>query len=867
MRRTFLFTLSLFLTGFCVAQKKFWKFETEQTVPKLNTPQLVIPKIYRTFSLPFDQYKTVLRTAPKEFETSIDNGLEIELPYPDNSFKKFKIVETRMMADGLATQFPEIKTYIGQGIDEPTATVRIDYTYQGFHACVISPEGALFIDPYQKANTNLYITYFAKDYENPLKQAFGCKLADGNHISATSSARPLSIDAPLTGSCIGAQLKTYRVAISCTGEYADSVCPAGNVTVANTMSAIVTTMNRVNGVYQKELDIKLVLVAANASIVYVNPATDPYTGNDDALTLINQSQSNITSVIGTANFDVGHTFSTGSGGLADQGAACYSSSKARGVSGNPHPVGDPYDIDYVAHEIGHEFGAAHPFESEMGNCGGPNRITLSAYEPGSGTTIMAYAGICGSDNIQPNSDPYFHTKSFDEIVAYTTSGIGSTCGIVTSTGNHPPVVMMPVSGIKIPKGTPFTLTGGATDIDGDALTYSWEEWDISNQDNGSAWNSGANSTVRPLFRARIPKTSGSRTFPDMAVILANYPANPPSVMDGLKGETLPQVARDIKFRLVARDNKASGGGVATGGDGCSSSAPFKLIVTNDGPFTVTAPNTAVNWLGGSTKTVTWSVANTNNVAGINAQNVDILMSIDGGNTYPLTVLANTPNDGTETIRVPNIPTNATIRFMVRASDNIFFDISNENFTVTFNDTLLQFAARPSRPSITLTWTAVTELNAKGFEVWRSEGNSNNFIKIGFVDVAGITSSTNNYTLIDNDVQPGVDYYYRLEQVYLNNTSGFSGIKRAKIDEDGKFVLSLQPQPFNKNAVLFIDGLEPKNFTLIISDAIGRIIERKEVTNTEADRTIPVDLNNQASGVYFIRITQDNIHRTLRAVKL
>ena len=631
--------LSVTITEFCFAQQRFWKFENEQSVLKRNTARLIIPKIYRTLSLSFDEYKAWLNTAPVESLSNFEKGLEISIPYPDNTFKKFRIVETKLMEDALASQFPQIKTYVGQGIDDPTAIVRIDYTTLGFHAYVLSAGGALFIDPYQQANNNLYITYFSKDYVNPLKKKFACALNDRLSRNAGSSLT----SAPLTGTCIGTQLRTYRLAISCTGEYAIAVCPPGNVTVANTLSAIITTLNRVTGVYQSELAIKMVLVGANASIVYTNPDTDPYTGNDDSRTLLNEGQSNITTVIGSSAFDIGHTFSTGAGGLSSVGVVCQGGNKAQGVTGLANPRGDAYDIDYVAHEMGHQFGATHTFEGNDGNCGdGGSRSKTSAYEVGSGTSIMGYAGICGSDNIQTNSDPYFHTKSFDQIVAYTTTGSGNTCPVVTATGNTPPVVVMPVSGIKIPKGTPFTLTGSATDIDGDAITYSWEEWDLTNSDNGSAWNSGANSTTAPLFKSRIPKTSGSRTFPDMAVILAHYPPNPDTTTGGLKGEILPQVARDMKFRLTVRDNKATGGGVATGGDGCSSTALFKVVVTNDGPFTVTAPNTAVNWLGGTTQTVTWNVANTNNASGINAQNVDILMSTDGGKTYPTIILSGTP---------------------------------------------------------------------------------------------------------------------------------------------------------------------------------------------------------------------------------
>ncbi|MEO6456400.1 MAG: reprolysin-like metallopeptidase [Ginsengibacter sp.] len=866
MKKFLLFTFSLIVTAFCFAQGNFWKFESEQSALKRNSAPLVLPKVYRTLSLSFDEYKNWLNAAPVE-SSNFKNGLEISLPYPDNSFKKFKIAETKMMEDALANQFPQIKTYVGQGIDEPTATVRIDYTTQGFHAFVISSSGSLFIDPYQKGNNNLYITYFSKDYVNPDKEKFKCTANEQLNSNTSSSL----INAPLSGTCIGGSLRTYRAAISCTGEYAIAVCPPGNVTVANTMSAIITTMNRVNGVYQTELDIKMVLVGANASVIYTNPGTDPYTGNsnDTATKLIDQSQANITSVIGSSNFDIGHTFSTGAGGLADVGIVCTAGNKASGVTGLSNPVGDVYDIDYVAHEIGHQFGATHTFESELNFCGG-NRTQSSAYEPGSGTTIMGYANICGSDNIQPNSNPYFHTKSFDQIVAYTTIDEGNTCPVVTATGNTSPVVVMPVSGMKIPKGTPFTLTGSATDINGDALTYSWEEFDLSNSSTGSEWDAGASSIVKPLFKARIPKTSGTRTFPDMAVILANYPSNPPATMNGLKGETLPREARDMKFRLVARDNNANGGGVATGGSGCSSTASFKVVVTDDGPFVLTAPNTAVNWLGGSTETVTWDVANTNNISRINAQDVDILMSTDGGNTYPTTILSDIPNDGAQNITVPNIATNNTVRFMIRASGNIFFDISDEDFTITQNSvlpvSLLQLYVTPGVAGIELKWTTATEFNNKGFEILRSEGTDNKFIKIGFIPAKGNSSNVQYYTLNDNDVKKGIVYFYRLRQVDLNNISVYSDIKRAKINLEGKIIASIQPHPFYNNAELYLEGIDKKDFKIIISDVMGRVIIRKTIKNNEESRLIPIDFTRQASGLYSIKFLQSDVEITVKAVK-
>ena len=316
------------------------------------------------------------------------------------------------------------------------------------------------------------------------------------------------------------------------------------------------------------------------------------------------------------------------GGVAFLGVIC-SGSKAGGVTGLPNPIGDAFYIDYVAHEMGHQFGGNHTFNSTTGNCGGGNRVGSTAYEVGSATTIQGYAGICGSDNIQPNSDPFFHTVSFDEIGNHV-AGSGGACAVVTTNGNILPVITaMNNNGANIPIGTPFTLTATATDANNDPITYCWEEWDLG---PGGAWNGGANSTTAPLFKSRVPKTVGERTFPDIAVILAGYPANPPAVLNGLKGETLPQVARAIKFRLTVRDNRAGGGGVVTGGDGCQAgyTGIYQInTIAGTGPFVVTVPNGGESYTQGSTQTVTWNIAGSNN-APISCANVKISLSTDGG---------------------------------------------------------------------------------------------------------------------------------------------------------------------------------------------------------------------------------------------
>lgn len=619
-------------------------WEMVDTVPaeQLRSEPWVRPNFFQAVVLDQGVFQHVLENAPMEFTRGAwENPVIMELPMPDGTFQTFEVWESPVMEQGLADQLPGVKTWAGQGIDDPTAILRMDITPQGFHSQVLSAEGSFYIDPYTKGDTTFYAVYERNDLrDRSLDQwtCFGPERPNAPMMQARGG------DVLLRS---GTFLQTYRTAVAATGEY--TAFHGG--TQALGQAAIVTAINRVTGVYERELAIRLTLVANNINVVYTNSATDPYTNNNGS-TMLGQNQSNLDSVIGNANYDIGHVFSTGGGGIAQLAVVCVTGSKARGVTGLPSPTGDVFWIDYVAHEMGHQFGANHSFNSSV--CAA-NRSASSAYEPGSGSTIMSYAGICGADNIQNNSNDYFIHKSFDDILTFSTGATGG-CPANVANGNTVPTVSAGPN-YTIPVQTPFMLTATGSDPDGDVLTYCWEQRNLGAAQGAPFPDNGTS----PFIRSWLPTTSPVRIIPRVSNLLSNSFA---------AGETLPLTNRNINFRVTVRDNRAGGGGVNTA----------DMVVTSTtsaGPFQVTAPNTGVT-LSGST-TVTWNVANTT-ATPVSCANVKIELSTDGGNTWPTTLVASTPNDGSEVVTLPNITTTQA-RIRVMAVGNIFFDISNTNFSI------------------------------------------------------------------------------------------------------------------------------------------------------------------------------------------
>ena len=614
---------------------------------------------FQPFTADIERIKAILSRATPENPNlppgakAAQTKVEVSLPMPSGGkFARFEVEEFAIMHPALAAKYPEIKTYRGRGLDDPTATLALDVTPAGLHAQIRSADGAIYIDPYYAGNNRVYASYYKADVlRNPRQSAFRCEtLGDGGKLVSDRVKRV----APNTTS--GTQLRTYRLACAANGEFTATT----GGTVASGLAAVVVVINRVSAIYEAEVSLRLVLIPNNDVIIYTDAATDPYSNTTAAL---GQNQTNLDAVIGNVNYDIGHVFTTGSGGVASLGVPCRTGQKARGTTGLPNPIGDAFNVDFVAHEMGHQFGGNHTFNGNGGNCSGGNRSAAHAYEPGSGVSIMAYAGICGvNDNLAPNSDAFFSFESQREIINYTTTGLGN-CPTAVATGNGVPTVDAGAN-YTIPSRTPFALTGTATDPDGHLLSYCWEERDLGAAQAGNLPDNGTS----PIFRPFYPTYTATRVFPKMANIVAGIFTN----VAAPHGETLPITNRTLNFRLTVRDNRTGGGAINT-------ADMIVTVVENGAGFAVTAPSGG-SVVAGSNVNATWIVTGTN-VAPVNTPNVKISLSVDGGYTYPYVLAASTTNDGTETVALPAGVTSSTARVKVEAINNIFFSISPANFAI------------------------------------------------------------------------------------------------------------------------------------------------------------------------------------------
>ncbi len=613
-----------------LADSQLWQdIQTKQAKTTDTTPQ------QRLLSLDETSLAYLLNSA--------NTAPELDLPLPTGGFARVRLLAEEMLAPEIAAQHPHLKTWRVEGISNNVVSGRADMTLLGFHAMLVMKNGdTLYIDPTQpstqasertyrslskRANALLFQSNFSCGTQAPLRHSF----------SQTSS-----LAARTLANKWGESLHTYDLAIAATSSYTQYF---GSKEAA--FSAITSMVNRINEIYERDLSIKLRLVS-NTNTLFSSKAQDPfidYTPDRPAL-ILDRNQTVLDTLVGKNNYDIGHLLTISDGGVALVESVC-SDEKAKGLSGIDKPTGDTFAIDFVAHELGHQFGATHTFNSVTGSCSG-SRTVETAYEPGSGSSIMAYAGLCTGNNLQTSSDAMFHSGSIAQITQFAHSGKGANCATVSKLNNKNPVVDAGKD-YNIPARTPFMLNGSASDTDNDSLSYVWEQ-----MDTGTASKVDVDTGTNALIRSVLPSDSSTRLIPRFSSLTSN---------SHIVGEALPITTRTLSFRLQARDGK---GGI--GHD------DMRLNVTDTGKaFAVTAPHRK-KLTANETLTVKWEVADTDK-APINCTTVEIALNKNDTEAGFQTLLDSTKNDGAAQVTLPASLGNKN-RIRVKCKDNVFFALSD-----------------------------------------------------------------------------------------------------------------------------------------------------------------------------------------------
>ena len=600
-----------------------------------------------------------LGNAPKEFsDEAKSKTVVISLPLPNGTFEKFRIAESPVVEAPLGSPGFESHTFAGVGIDDPTATVRFESAFDGFHAMVRTAAGVFYIDPVRgPEKTESYFSYFPPSKSKSNDDLHCVVSEDRTQRDRQNGAQKRSSRMPETFRKEGTHLKEYRLALAANSFYVNAVYNSKFAASKfdQAASAIVRTIDRVNQIYAVDLGVKLVLVKDESKLIFVDRDKDPYKNvNADADNALELNQKVIDSIIGDKNYDIGHLFTTKTAGLARLQAACGTGVKARGVTGLSTPTGDNFDVDYVAHEIGHQFGANHTFNGTSGSCHG-NRNPKTAYEPGSGSTVMGYAGICDPESVQPHSDPYFHVASLWEVNEYIgPGGGGDACGSTRtiSSSSIPPITVH--SDFFIPKATPFVLTVNLPRASPD-ISYTWEEFDLGDASPPNT-EDGPTPTPRPLFRSILPGGSATRYFPDSQYLFqSSLPI----------GEAFPMLTRTLSFQVTVRDNHG----------GISVAQQHVKVQSSSGPFQIKPLVGGAVWELGSTHKIDWDVAGTDK-SPISCDHLKVTLVIDGQVDSRVLLSDNVANTGSATLTIPNhTPVTTHGRLMLESQGNIFFAIS------------------------------------------------------------------------------------------------------------------------------------------------------------------------------------------------
>lgn len=643
------------LVTFQVDAQSLWKSVNQETLTNQSAPDIAVDQ-YAVFQLDFPQFQRSLENTPQEDLTNAAApGKIVSLPLPDGETGRFKIWETSIFHPNTAANYPQLRSYRGIGLDDQEAAVRIALSPKGVHIAYHTVEGEIYVDPYTAGNTELYLSYYTREnLSNTQPKACGFSSFENEFTQENlvidnnqPQANTYSVGGPV-------EMREFVVALSCSGEFAQG----HGGTVESVLADYQIAMNRLNLIYEQNLATRFSLIEGLEAVLYLDPATDPFSNGSVGTSMLIENATNLNLILGEDNFEIGHVFTGGCsdvGGVASgrvcgefkgAGVTCHASSNIIAVT-----------VRIMAHEIGHQLSAGHTWN------GCPPSVDQyasgSAWEPGSGTTIMSYAGTCGVDNnIGGGGDEYFHGGTIDQMSNFIRNGPATCGGNVITANNFPDVTALVEDGFFIPISTPFELDAVAEDMDGDDLTFCWEQRDL-----GPYGELGFPELNAPLFRSFPPRTVSNRIFPNMQTVVQGG-------MD--RREILPTYSRALNFSCTVRDNNPLIGGVTQ--------AYVSFQATDQaGPFLVGFPNGSNTLEVGSYQQITWDVANTDQ-APVNCKKVDILLSLDGGFTYPITLAEDVINDGDFAIIIPD-EVSTTARIMVRAADNIFFDISNNNFNI------------------------------------------------------------------------------------------------------------------------------------------------------------------------------------------
>ncbi|WP_167033384.1 reprolysin-like metallopeptidase [Chryseobacterium sp. Tr-659] len=649
MKHYFLiFTLLIPFLGF----SQWTRTELRSQKVKKSQEKLEFSGLY---ALNTDQLRQNLKNAPVRF--SNDKGVVISLPTANGQFERFQVWEYSNMAPELQAKFPDIKSYVGTGIEDPSVYLRFSLSPVGFSSMITRSGITEFIEPYTEDRT-VYAVFDSNARRGQDKEPFECSTIDVMGKSA-SEKKNNAADKKTAG------FNVFRLALSCTGEYAQYHLTAAATPASATdaqkkaviLAAMNTTLTRLNSVFEKDLSLHFNLIANNETIIYLDQNADPYTNGGPS-----EANNNISAVISSEDYDMGHLVDRkGGNGSAGVGVICYPGYKARGWTASNFPEGDTFDVDYVAHEMGHQLGAGHTYTMYASQAD-------QTVEPGSGSTIMSYAGITGGANdVQFNVNDYYNANSIAQI---KTKVNGISCGVNTPFANPAPNIDAGADYI-IPISTPFVLKGVTTDNNNSSYTYTWEQADLAaSAQLGSGAISAAYPTkpTGPLFRSIAPRSSSVRYFPDFNKVLGGVLST--------RWESVSSITRDLNFTVTVRNNNPL--------DPQSNKDNMVVSVNaGAGPFQVTSPAFGQSLSSAGTFNVTWNVANTNQ-APVNTANVNIKLSTDGGQTFTI-IAANTPNDGSEQVSIPAGSTSSNAYILIEAVGNVYYAVS-PSFVIDYNVT-------------------------------------------------------------------------------------------------------------------------------------------------------------------------------------